>query len=640
MKLFRKIIAGALILCLLLTGGCAGATDWIKDRVLEKGESVLSGRDIGGGITISTAKEINRSATSESVTTEAGQSVRFSAEMLAPDGAHGDVSPRDMEYYHYDDTEFYRLLEEFLAAAEDGEDSRVTELYNRLYAEFLVVDSLDVLINLRYDSDVNDEELTEEMLFCDSLWAELSDALCSACHEVLTDSPAVGALASCLDADTVAYLRAYVPANDRLTELYDRESELVAEYYSRIDAADSAEYTYKGKTWTMDMLEGTEGDSLYYRDYDGYLQVWYGLMEAVNDQVGPLYLELVDVRAEIARESGYDNYIDYAYEAVYGRDYTAAEAQEFCELVKGDIAHAYYGDDIYYSDIWYEEIGTDISTGKMLSVLDEYTALMGEDIHAVWEHMSSLGLFDIGNGAGRLESCYTTEFSLLNEPVIFLYTYGDSYDFSSITHEFGHAVDAYLNPPENWLSVVGSYDLFEIHSTGMEMLFMPYYEEIFGDEAEAASFISLADLLACVVDGCIADEFQRRVYENPDMTLEEINRLYCDICAEYGQYEPYDVDYYWMYITHNFDSPLYYISYAASAVASLQLWQIGQTDPEEAYAIWHSVLEYGAYDEGYLTVLPACGLHPFTDGDAVEEPCEAALDYLENISRRYSAWYF
>ena len=633
MKLFHRIIAGGLILCLLLSGGCAGQKGWAS----EKTEGAIS----SDTERLSDAKAAKMLSAAAEEKAAADGSVRFSAEMTVPNGEHGEVSLKDMEYYHYDDTEFYRLLEAFLSAAEQGENDRVTELYDSLYAEFLVVDSLDVLINLRYDANVNDAELTEEMLFCDSLWAEIADALCSACHEILTGTPASTALAGHLDAYTVAYLRDYVPSNDRLTALYDRESELVAEYYSLLDTADSAEYTYKGKAWTLDMLDGREGDNLYYRDYDGYLQVYYGIMEAVNEQVGPLYLELVRVRAEIARECGYDSYTDYAYEAVYGRDYTAAEAQELCDLIKGDIAHAYYGDDVYYSDIWYEEdVGADMTAEAMISLLGKYTSQMGEDLYAVWEHMSSLGLFDIGTGEGRLESCYTTELSLLNEPVIFLYTYGDSYDFSSIVHEFGHAVDFYVNSPDNWLTAGGSYDLFEIHSTGMEMLFMPYYEEIFGDEAAAASFISLADLLDCVVDGCIADEFQRRVYENPEMTLDEVNRLYCDICAEYGQYEPYEVDYYWMYVTHNFDSPLYYISYAASAVASLQLWQLGQTDPDEAYAVWHSVLERGAYDEGYLTVLPACGLHPFTDGEAVEAACEAALEYLEGISRRYSARYF
>ncbi len=70
------------------------------------------------------------------------------------------------------------------------------------------------------------------------------------------------------------------------------------------------------------------------------------------------------------------------------------------------------------------------------------------------------------------------------------------------------------------------------------------------------------------------DEFQTAVYQNPDMTLEEINRLFKDISERYGYaYGPDETEsYIWVDIAHTFRSPMYYIGYATSALSALDLW--------------------------------------------------------------------
>jgi hypothetical protein len=546
---------------------------------------------------------------------------------------HSDVNWADMAYTHYNSDEFYGKVDELTDAADSGSLNKVLKLYDWLYQEFTVIDTLDTVAYLHYSANVSDSYWSDESVFCDTLRSEAENALCVACQHVLESSCGSG-FSNHIGTQAAKYFTDYRQVSDLEDELTQQETGLINQYYKLMDGADSVTYTYDGEPWDMDKWNGTDGDQLYDKDYNAYVEVYYGILKKVNAEVGPIYVQLVQIRDKIAKLEGYDSYTDYAYDKLYCRDYTAADAQTLCEAVKKNVSPAYYGDDIYNSDLWYdyEDVGTDLDSQKLLSLLGQYAPDIDGSVYDAWQYMTQHGLYDIGSGDGRMGNCYTTTLSQYNAPFIYIYTYGDCYDLGDMTHEFGHYVDAYLNPVPNILTAEGNFDLFEIHSNGLEMLYLNYYKNIFGDGADAAEFITLAEQLSGVIDGCVFDEFQRRVYENPDMTLDEINKLYCDICAEYGEYEPYDVDYSWMYVSHNFENPLYYISYAVSSLAALQIWDKAQTDQNAAVATWKDVVSHGAYNEGYLAVLSDCGLRLFTEPGAVDDICSPVLKRLRALS--------
>lgn len=59
------------------------------------------------------------------------------------------------------------------------------------------------------------------------------------------------------------------------------------------------------------------------------------------------------------------------------------------------------------------------------------------------------------------------------------------------------------------------------------------------------------------------------------MSLDEINNTFKDVMYDYGwkDWEGYSaIQYDWMYVPHNFDSPMYHVSYGTSAFAALQIW--------------------------------------------------------------------
>lgn len=569
---------------------------------------------------------------SESYTAPVIADIRL-PERAVPTGVHWE----DMDYEHYDPTLFYAGLDELYALADAGDTDAVLAQYDKLYTELSYLTTMNEISYIRFSMDITDEYWSNENLYCGELLGEISDALSQACRQLL-EGPLAEAFSAHIGADAAESLSEYVATTDREAELSLQESKLINGYYETIaSATKTVTYSYLGEPWDFEKLNGFPGDNLYSSDREGYWEVSYGLEAAVNDLVGPIFLELVDIRTELAEIWGYDSYADYAYEHVYGRDYTTDDAQLLCDAVKE--FSAWYYENLYYSDYWYSyDIPTPVmNEEELIAALGESLSPFGEALTAVWEFMTHHGLYELSSEANCQSGAYTTELFYYQSPFIYASLVGDCYDVSTLTHEFGHFADAYYHPIPNLLTSVGSYDLFEIHSTGLEVLFTEEYDAIFTEGADIARFTTLGGLIEVVLDGCIQDEFQRRIYENPDLTLDEINKLFSSIYLEYGLEKYRDVNYDWMYISHNYDAPLYYISYAVSALASLQLWTIAQEDFSAAVDCYLSILGQGAYEEGYFTVLENAGLRLFTEPGAVEDICKPALEKLAELdSAAYS----
>lgn len=539
----------------------------------------------------------------------------------------------DMTYEHYDPSLFYAGLETLREQTAADDTEAVLAQYDKLYTELTYIDSLNVIAGIEFSANTVDSYWSEETLYCSRLLTETADAFSLACRQIL-ESPHGDTFSAHISAEAADILREYEPVTDQEAALSLREAELTNEYYETMATArEDSVYYYMGERWTLDKLDGFPGNSLYYNDYEGYLEVYYGLEAAINDRVGPIFLELVNIRSELAEQWGYDSYADYAYENIYGRDYSPADAQALCDEVK-DISAEYY-QSLYYSDLWYcyEDPAPAMDADELIATLGRTIPAFGEDLTTVCNFMIDHGLYCLCQGDNAQSGAYTTEIPYYQTPFIYEGLAGDCYDFSTLTHEFGHFADAWYHPVSNILTSVGSYDLFEIHSTGLEALFTEQYDAIYSTDGDIARFITLGGLFESVLDGCIQDEFQRRVYADPDITLEEINRLYRDLYAEYGLYGPMDVDYSWMYISHNFDAPFYYISYAVSSLASIQLWDLAQSDFSAALEQYLSILGQGAYEDGYLTVLENAGLRLFTEDGAAEDICRPLLQELEQLDR-------
>ena len=489
------------------------------------------------------------------------------------DGIHADVDYADMTWYIYDAAE---LLDKAARLGETADGKEAADLYDWLMAEYAKVYTLDNLAYIDFYAHPGDETLSDACQQLDSVLNEVNDALCTALSDAL-DGPAGSALRSYIGEDKATALVGYDEQTDRQREITERVSELTLQYNALI---------------------------MEYLSYD-----------EETEKIGALYRELVDLHNEEAQIVGYKDYADYAYEASYGRDFTPDDAAALCEAVK-PYARQYFGS-LYYNEATYADFSadTDLTERELVGLVTQYMPRVSDDAAKAAAYMEKHGLYFMDSAERVSDLGFTTTLDQYNAPFIYLALYGDQNDIQSMFHEFGHYYDAYVNPVPDLLLSVGSLDIFEIHSTGMEALSTGWYEDIYGEDADLARIRFLDSALYTVFSGCLFDEFQRVVYADPSLTPEQISQTFVTIARSYGLRSfGKEFSHYWMQVNHNFESPFYYISYAVSMLASLQIYEMAENDWAAAADFYNDLVSLGAYDYTYCELLEKVGLECFTDG--------------------------
>ena len=511
---------------------------------------------------------------------------------LEEDGIHADVDYSDIEWYLYDTTEFNAWTDR-LAEAQTVEEA--TAIYQWLLSEFNEIDTQSTVIWNYHYADVNNEELNNACTTADAIRDAAKDKFSAAVVKLLA-GPLGEEMESVIGERTAEALGDYTEMSAREMELKARETELQLEY-----------------------------NQLVVRDDLSRPQI--------NNRVGKVYLELIKVRNEFAKLRGYSSYAEYAYKEQYGRDFSPTEAAAFAEIVK-PFAKAYYENCCYCSAFATDITGTGPVTAEdILATLREYAPLVSENAAAAEKYMEDHGLYLLESADKITDVGFTTSFYAYKAPFLYNSLYNNLLDMQVSTHEFGHYCEAYLHPVTEPLASEGSYDIFEIHSTGMEALFYSWYDEIFGDAADEARIYCLDGFFNSLVSGCIQDEFQRYVFDHPDMTVDDLDKCYYEIASSYG--DPYADAYFWMDVSHNFENPFYYISYAVSALATLQIWELSQKNFEAAHTLYNQLVEYGAFDLGFNELLKTLNLVSL--GGDMSSCIRTAYKSLENLCLSYDA---
>ena len=159
----------------------------------------------------------------------------------------------------------------------------------------------------------------------------------------------------------------------------------------------------------------------------------------------------------------------------------------------------------------------------------------------------------------------------------------------------------------------------------MQMLFYDYYDELLGEDiGDIYAFYDVYSMADNAISTALISEFEIAAYENPDMTLEELNKLYLQLSRRYGmQYDSKIKELYtWSEVPHIFTSPCYYFSYLTSAFSSLDILTMAEEDRHEAVETYMTLTTIPGYVP-YCSAVEYAGLRDiFEDGvaqDIIEE---------------------
>ena len=538
---------------------------------------------------------------------------------------HAALSLGDMPYEMYDIQDFYDLLDELEALArKPGNEGAITECYQKLLDESCRIGTDYALAYIRYMENLT-SDYAEDMTTLEDISTQSSDALSQTLARLL-DGDYADLIRKLLGGDDLAEeLEDYTETDEALLSLSKEASRKVQQYNALTLAQISV--TLDGETYTMDSLDEIEEEALYW-------EVATALGKKENEQLAPILIDLIGLYNQTAELSGYDSYAELAYEG-YSRDYTPEDARALHAAVKESIVPVYQEIGELVQSYENPDVLGEIDAEKLMATVGQYIGTIDADLDLSFRHMSQVGLYSIDYYTGRGDG-FTINLPQYNDAAIFMDLVGNDSDLETLVHEFGH-YNAGMHQKQQALDTGFCMDTSEIHSQGLEVLFLSCADAVYGDENAAVKKLNiLYNLLDSIIQGCLQDEFQQLSYaaaQDHKLTVKELNELACRLYNEYGlETQPGAKEIYsWVEIPHTYESPFYYISYATSAVNALDILSISQEDYREA-ADTYMRLTALPMDIPYQQALEQVGLHNTFDADTLQFIGQGVAEYVNDLS--------
>lgn len=492
-------------------------------------------------------------------------------------GYPGTTHFSDMTYTRPDMDSFRRELEACLTGAET--ETKVSALMDKVYSLYQVYYDFYTaysLANIHYCQNLTDIYWTDEYTFCSENAAEI-DAGMDQLLYALADSSLREELESekYFGPGYFDYYDGESIWDETFTDYANREAELINTYYDLSTQALEAEY-YSEEFFTV-----------------------YGT------QMAELFVQMVALRQEMAAYAGYDSYEAFSYDFYYYRDYTPEQAAGYLEDICRELAPLY---ERLPSQVW-TPLYDPCTEAETLAYVRETAQAMGGTAAKAFALMESAGLYDISYSENKYDASFETFLMSYLEPFIFVnpsLTAGDKLTF---VHEFGHFCNDYASG--------GSYvdvDVAEIFSQSMEYLSLSYCED-----GKALEKVKMADSLCVFVEQAAYASFEQQVYrlKGDDLTVENVQALYGDICAAYGMKALGRDSRDYVLINHFFTNPMYVISYVLSNDAALQIYQLEQAETGSGARLLQD--NFDTIESYFLAFTESAGLKsPFTQGRAAE----------------------
>lgn len=326
---------------------------------------------------------------------------------------------------------------------------------------------------------------------------------------------------------------------------------------------------------------------------------------SVTDEISDIYDQLVKVRTRMARKLGYENFVELGYYRMNRNSYDRKMVENFRKQVKeyfvpfanelnekrknrlGVDSLKFYDQGVYFKN------GNPAPSGtpeEILKAGQEMYHELSEETAEFFDFMMENELFDVLGRKTKQAGGYMTYLPKYKSPFIFANFNGTSGDVDVITHECGHAFQGYLTRDEEIREYADiTMETAEIHSMSMEYFTYGWMDKFFGNRTEDYKTMHFEDAAIFLPYGCMVDEFQHIVYENPDMTPQERKDVWARLEKEYRPHIDFDNDPffgnggYWQRQPHIFASPFYYIDYVLASVCAMQFKVAMDKDYKEAW---------------------------------------------------------
>ncbi|MGL6099933.1 MAG: M3 family oligoendopeptidase, partial [Fusobacteriaceae bacterium] len=342
--------------------------------------------------------------------------------------------------------------------------------------------------------------------------------------------------------------------------------------------------------------------------------VKYRFFEENEAKIDEIFEKLVKVRDKIAKKLGFKNFVELGYVRMRRTDYNPEMVGKFRKQVEKYIvplAGELYENQKkrlelkelkHYDEKFEFQNGNATPKGDSEWILRNAKKMYDElspETSDFFNFMIKHELMDLVTKKAKSAGGYCTFIHDYGSPFIFSNFNGTAGDIDVMTHEAGHAFQAYLS---KWVGIPGldcTYESAEIHSMSMEFFTWPWMELFFREDTDKYRYSHLGGAIKFVPYGVTVDEFQHFVYENPEATPEERKKAWRYLEKKYLPHKNYsESDFlergnWWLQQNHIFSVPFYYIDYTLAQICALQFWKSMREDRDVAWQDYINVSNVG-----------------------------------------------
>jgi M3 family oligoendopeptidase len=540
---------------------------------------------------------------------------------------------------------FNHLVNLFEKAESFDEQDALIRNINDLRMEF---QTLGVIASIKYSIDTNDKEFVEEQQFYDEN-SPVFDGLIHRYYTAIISSKFRKQLEAkwgkqLFDVAEVT-LKTFSP---EILEDLKKENELRTEYSKLLASAkiffDGEEKNLQG---LVPYMESTDREVRKAAN-----EAKWKFFADNEEEFDRLFDELVKLRAAMAKKLGYKNFVQMGYDRMGRTDYNSEMVGKFRDQVLkyivpiavklkqqqqkrlGVDSFRYYDQPLDYKTGNAKPHG---SPDWIVSCAKNMYSELSPETNEFFNFMLDNEMMDLVNKKGKDTGGYCTFIEKYKSPFIFSNFNGTMGDIEVLTHEAGHAFQAYSSRnfeiPEYFFP---TSEACEIHSMSMEFLTWPWMNCFFKDQTEKFKYSHLKGSLIFIPYGVSVDEFQHWVYDNPVATPAERKQAWLDIEKKYLPYIDYDGNEFlekggrWQQQRHIYLSPFYYIDYCLAQICAFQFWKKSLENREKALEDYMRLCKAGGSQSFLGLVKTADLISPFEDG-CLESFVGVIENWLDNF---------
>ena len=540
-----------------------------------------------------------------------------------------------------------KTLTERLQGAKSYEEAK--EVFLEKEKEARHVDTLATLASVRHSIDTRDTFYDEENKFWNQTGPELQEF-----EQAWTEAMLASPFRADFEAEygNLMFINAEIDLKtfspDIIPEL-QQENDLRNEYQKLIA---SAQIPFEGGVYTLSQLtpfKTCADDAKRLAAWKAEGQ-WY---KDNQDKLDEIYDKLVKLRDTMGRKLGYEGYTTLGYYRMGRNCYTKEDVEKFRAAVRTYLVPV--ADSIYREQakrlgkeypMSFADNALEFRSGNprpqgtaddILAAGKKFYDELSPETSEFFNMMLDRKLMDVLSTEGKEGGGYCTGLMDYGVPFIFANFNGTQGDVEVVTHEAGHAFEAWMNRDRIPSSYVWpSMEACEVHSMSMEFMAWPWAENFFGPDTRKFLYSHLSAALTFIPYGTMVDHFQHLVYENPGWTPRERHDAWKELLGVYMPWMKLDgeIPFYsegegWQRQSHIYASPFYYIDYCLAQTVSLEIWSMLQESREKAWKYYMAYTKQGG-SRTFTDLLANAGLVSPFDEKCLKTVCATAKNWLEN----------